>query len=98
VTATVKAARRIVSRGVLREILAQHAANPSRLTYYELPSSVSAKFWESLSPDDREFYVPDPSALVLDPPVFPTTGTRSGRYTRFVLPPGSYDAWVVEDA
>lgn len=94
----VKPGRRVVSRGELRATLLEHAENPSKLTYRELPLTVGRDFWLSLDEEHRGWYAGDADSLMLDPPVMGATrdGERTGRYLSFSLTPGSYDAWVIE--
>jgi hypothetical protein len=91
---------RIISTGALKGILREHAEEPERgegFIYVRLPHSVTAQVWETLSEGDRAFYEADHLSFVIDPPKMGEVGsvTRTGRYTRFVLPVGSYDAWMV---
>jgi hypothetical protein len=90
---------RIVSTGELQQILREHAEDPAKgvgFWYGRLPSVVSGAVWEALSDSDRSLYEPDLDSMTVDPkPVGGTTGVLTGRYQRFVLPPGSYDAWMV---
>jgi hypothetical protein len=90
---------RIISTGELKGILREHAENPDEgagFVYRRIPKSISGHTWGSLSEHDRALYVADPDSVIFDSklPGEPL-GERVGRYTRFVLPPGSYDAWMV---
>lgn len=92
---------RVVSRGELRETLRAHAENPdaySGLRYYELPQVIDRDFYLSLDESHRAWYDGLANAYVIDPMPFgrSETGERTGRYYKFELQPGSYDAWVVE--
>lgn len=90
---------RIVSRGELRELLYGYAEDPETGTgfvYEVLPQTITGHVWLLLDEQDRSYYVADEGSFEIVPrSMGAMPGTVTGVYTRFVLPSGSYDAFLV---